>query len=64
MKFALIALVVAVAAESKTLKLTGAGPSPTTFKSAEPVKTDTKTKKSGVTTTKWEMDKDGVNTTF
>ena len=64
MKFALIALIVAVAAESKTLNLTGAGPSPSTFKNVEPVTTDTKAKKSGVTTEKWEMTKDGVNTKF
>jgi hypothetical protein len=56
MKFALIALVAVVAAETKTLSLTGVAPSPADSKTVDPdtKNADTKDKKSGVTTEKWE----------
>ena len=64
MKFALIALVATVAAETKTLALGGAAPSPADAKTVDPVKTDPKAEKSGVSTTSYTTTKDGVTTTF
>ena len=63
MKFALIALVAVAAAETKTLSLTGAAPSAAAAKTAAPAAKDA-TKKSGVTTSKWEQTKNGVTTKF
>lgn len=60
MKFALIALVAAVAAQTKTLDLSGAAPSPVNADTT----TATPAKKSTVTTEKWEQVKNGVTTKF
>ena len=62
MKFALIALVATVAAEQKSLSLTGATPpAPANAKLTTTAKT---AKKSGVTTTKSTTTKNGVTTEF
>merc|ERR1719263_980309 len=62
MKFAIIALIATVAAETKTLSLGGAAPSPADAKTADPSK-DPKENKN-ITTEKWEMTKDGVTTQY
>ena len=62
MKFALIALVATVAAEQKSLSLTGAAPAPADAKLTTTAKTASK--KSGVTTTKSTTTKNGVTTEF
>merc|ERR1719446_1024995 len=54
MKFAIIALIATVAAETKTLSLGGAAP---------PSPADAKDNKN-ITTEKWEMTKDGVTTKY
>merc|ERR1719263_2270114 len=62
MKFAIIALIATVAAETKSLALGGAAPSPADAKTADPSK-DPKENKN-ITTEKWEMTKDGVTTQY
>ena len=64
MKFALIALVAAVAAETKTLSLGGAAPTAAEAQTAATTADPKATKKSGIVHEKWEKTQNGVHTQF